>query len=289
MPHMSEPQMMRAKGDGLEIQLAVWEGRGPAILCVHGLTANCRCWDTIAQSLAPDCRVLAVDLRGRGFSDKPATGYSVEHHVRDLNCLMDDLALERVVLLGHSLGGYISLALAAGHPQRVAGLIMVDAGGDLSQEQWDRIDSAIRPAVERLDKIFPSTEEFLGLMKQAPFLQPWCDTIETYFRYDLTESAHGVRSRIDPAHIREEMANKRSSGSAVYFGGLSCPVLILRATEGIVSADDILLPRAAVDEMLREMPDARCVDLPGTNHYSIVFQPNADRDQAIREFLAKTV
>jgi pimeloyl-ACP methyl ester carboxylesterase len=194
-----------------------------------------------------------------------------------------------VVLLGHSLGAYISMALATEHPGQVAGLIMVDGGGDLSQEQWDRIDGAIRPAVERLDKTFPSIDAFFDLMKQAPFLQPWTEAIETYFRYDLTESAGGVRSRIDPAHIREEMVNKRRSGSGELFSRLGCPVLILRATVGIVIPDDILLPRAAVDEMLREIPDARCVDLPGTNHYSIVLQPNAERDRAIREFLAEKI
>ena len=286
---MNEPKMMRAKGDDIEIQLAVWEGKNPAVLCVHGLTANCRCWDDVAAHLAPERRVLAVDLRGRGLSDKPATGYSVAHHVRDLSCLMGDLGLGRVVLLGHSLGAYISMALAAEHPERVAGLILIDGGGDLSREQWDRIDGAIRPAVERLDKTFPSAADFLHLMKKAPFLQPWSAVIENYFRYDLVEVEDGVRSRINPDHIREEMVNKRRKGSAELFGRLACPVLILRATVGIFIPDDILLPQDAVDEMLEKIPDVRCVDLPGTNHYSVVFQPNADRDRAIREFLAERI
>ena len=285
---MSQPKMMRARGDGVSIQLAVWEGGEPAVICVHGLTANCRCWDIIAKNLAPDFRVLAVDLRGRGLSDKPDTGYSVEHHVRDLVCLLDDLGLSQAVFMGHSLGAYISLALAAEHPERAAGLVLVDGGGDLSQEQWERVETAIRPAVERLDKTFPSADAFCALMQQAPFLQPWTDAVETYFRYDLVETAGGVRSRIDPAHIREEMARKRRSGSAGYFQAVSCPVLILRAKEGIVSPDDILLPQVAVDQMLDNIPHARCLDLPADNHYSIVLQPNAERDHAIYEFLATT-
>ena len=284
---MQVPEMMRAKGDGIEIQTAVWRGKDPTVLCIHGLTANCRCWDVIADRLAPAHRVVAVDLRGRGMSDKPATGYSSAHHVRDLIGVLDDLGLERVVLLGHSLGGYIGLEMAAGHPERVAGLIMMDAGAELSQDHWDRVDAAIRPAVERLDKVFPSVEAFLDLMRQAPFLQPWSDTLDTYFRYDLTETADGVRSRIRAAHIQEEMRNKRRSGSARYFKKVTCPVLVLRATDGILSADDILLPEAPLQEMLDEIPSARCVDLPGTNHYSIVFQPNAARDRAVRDFMTK--
>ena len=58
--------MKKVKGDGISIQLAVWEGRGNQVLCIHGLTANCRCWDVIASSLTPENKILAVDLRGRG-------------------------------------------------------------------------------------------------------------------------------------------------------------------------------------------------------------------------------
>ncbi len=87
---MSEPKKIKAKGDGVSIQLAVWEGKGKEILCVHGLTANCRCWDVIASSLTPKHKVIAMDLRGRGHSDSPPSGYSVENHCRDILALMDD-------------------------------------------------------------------------------------------------------------------------------------------------------------------------------------------------------
>jgi len=91
---MTEPIMRRAKGDGVKIQLAIWEGDGKQILCVHGLTANCRCWDVTASALAPRHLVLAMDLRGRRLSGKPPTGYSVEHHIQDIYYLMDDMGLE---------------------------------------------------------------------------------------------------------------------------------------------------------------------------------------------------
>ena len=74
---MTEPIMKKAKGDGIKIQLAVWEGKGKQILCIHGLTANSRFWDCLASALAPYHRVIAMDLRGRGLSDKPPKGYSI--------------------------------------------------------------------------------------------------------------------------------------------------------------------------------------------------------------------
>jgi pimeloyl-ACP methyl ester carboxylesterase len=112
--------------------------------------------------------------------------------------------------------------------------------------------------------------------------------METYFRYDLEKVGKGVRSRIKAAHIREEMANKRQAGAAPFYPRLRCPVLILRATQGILRADDILLPDEVVNGMLAEIPDASCVDIEGTHHYSILFQPHVRRDEEIDRFLTQT-
>jgi pimeloyl-ACP methyl ester carboxylesterase len=282
---MSEPVMKRAKGDGLEIQTAVWEGRGKQVLAVHGLTANCRCWDTIAAAVCPQHSIIAMDLRGRGLSDKPSTGYSEEHHIRDIHALMDHMGLKQVVLMGHSLGGYVSLDFAARFPERVEGVVLLDAGADLSQEQWDKVDLAIRPSIDRLGKIYPTFEAYVETIKQVPFFQPWSDALEAYFRYDLEEVEGGVRSRIHPANIREEISNKRSTGIAHIYPELSCPVLIVRALDGILTDDDILVPEEALIKMLREISQALGVDLEHTNHYTIIFRPNAKRDHSILHFL----
>ena len=66
---------------------------------------------------------------------------------------------------------------------------------------------------------------------------------------------------------------------------ISCPVLILRATDGMVAEDDLLLPQDVAETMIQEIPFARYVDIPGSNHYSIIFEQNGFRDLAIREFL----
>jgi len=72
-----------------------------------------------------------------------------------------------------------------------------------------------------------------------------------------------------------------------YYPKVNCPDLVLRATDGILSRDDLVLPEPAAQRMMSEMANAQCVDILGTNHYSIVLQPNEQRDQAIREFLEK--
>jgi len=284
---MTEPTMKKAKGDGVEIQLASWEGKGDTIFCVHGLTANSRCWDRVVSGLTPEFRVLAMDLRGRGLSDKPSEGYSIEHHARDIFHLLEDEKLERVTLMGHSLGAYISMAFAGRYPERVRQLILMDAGGHLSQSRWDKVHVAIKPSVDRLGQVFPSFEAYTAVLKQAPFLQPWTRFLESYFRYESEEVEGGVRSRTPVEGILEEISNIRGFDAASLYPRISCPTLILRATDGILSEEDMVLSEDAAERMAREIPHARRFDCRGTNHYSILFGAHEERDRAIRDFLVR--
>ncbi|MDX2501018.1 MAG: alpha/beta hydrolase [Deltaproteobacteria bacterium] len=282
---MPEPIMKKVKGDGIEINLAIWEGAGQPILCIHGITANCRCWGTLADALTPEYQMIAMDLRGRGQSGKPPTGYALEYHLRDIICLLDDLEIDRVVIMGHSLGAFIGLAFAADYPERIDRLILVDAGGDLSKEQFDKVFVGIKPALDRLEQIFPSTEAYLEKMSAAPYIQPWSAVTETYYRHEIEAVDDGVRTNIAPAHIREESANIKKLDCAPYYPRIKCKVLILRAPNGLLSQDDILLPEDVIDRMLQEISHVQRYDAQGLNHNGIVFQPHTARDEVIREFL----
>jgi pimeloyl-ACP methyl ester carboxylesterase len=282
---MHEPIMKRTKGHGINIQVAIWEGAGKEILCIHGLTANCRFWDCLANALSPRHKLIAMDLRGRGLSDKPSTGYSIDSHCKDVLALMDDLGLERPVLMGHSLGAFISLVFAAQTPQRVDRLILVDGGGKLAEAQMAKVFAGIKPSLDRLGKVFHSFEDYLSQMKQAPYLQPWNPYMDKYFQYEVEEVEGGVRSRVHPKHIEEEAQNLGKVDSTQFYQKVICPTLILRATKGMLSEDDFVLPEDVADRMVREIPNAKRVDVEGVNHYTILFQPDEKRDQAILHFL----
>jgi pimeloyl-ACP methyl ester carboxylesterase len=277
--------MNQVKGDGVLINVAIWEGTGKAILCVHGITANCRCWDGLANALAPDYRMIAMDLRGRGQSQKPSEGYSLDYHLEDINCLLDEQDINRAVIMGHSLGAFIGLVFAAEYPDRVDRLILVDGGGDLSKEQMDNVFDGIKPALDRLGQVFPSAEDYLNKMKAAPYIHPWSSAIETYYRYEIEKVEGGFRTNIDPTHIQEEAANIRKVDCAPFYPKIKCKVLILRAPNGLLSLDDLLLPQEVIEKMTREIPEVRRFDVEGTNHYGIVFQPHEARDEAIKGFL----
>ncbi len=282
---MDEPILKKVRGDGIDINLAVWEGAGKPVICIHGITANCRCWDVVASALSPAHRVLAMDLRGRGGSDKPSRGYSLEHHLEDIRSFMEHMGLGRAVIMGHSLGAFISLVFGAEFPDLVDRIVLVDGGGKLSKEQMDKVFKGIKPALDRLGKVFPSSNAYVEVMRQAPYVQPWSPAIETYYRYEIEEMGEGVRTNINPAHIQEEAENIRKVEPDRFYKKVASRVLILRATEGLFSQDDLLLPEEVVERMVREIPDARRVDVAGVNHYGIVFQPNELRDRAILDFL----
>ncbi len=284
---MSEPIMKKAEGDGVSINLAIWEGKGKTVICIHGITANCRSWDVVASALSSAHRIVAMDLRGRGGSDKPPSGYSLEHHMKDIIGVMDDLGLEKAVIMGHSLGAFISLAFGARHPERVDRIVLVDGGGKLSQEQFDRVFSAIKPALDRLGKVFPSEDAYLDAMKASPYIHPWSAAIEGYYRYELEDVEGGVRCNISPEHIDEEAENVRKVKPDTLYDKVASKVLILRATEGFVSQDDLLLPEPVVRKMVNEIPHATRFDVEGVNHYGVVFQPDPGRDRALLDFLAE--
>lgn len=284
---MSGPKMFRAQGSGVEIQMAEWPGMGEPILAVHGLTANCRSFDTLAAGLSPAHRFLAMDLRGRGLSDKPSSGYSLEHHGRDIEQILAALELESVTLMGHSLGAYISLALAAKKPKLVKKLVLIDGGANLTPEQWGVVSAGIKPSLDRLGQVFLSFEAYLEKVKPAPFLQPWNQATEDYFRYESETVENGVRSRINPENIAEERANMATLDPAKLYPKITCPVLILRATDGMLGPDQLVLPKNAANNLIDSLNRAEMVELPGSNHFSIIFQPNQTRDKAVLEFMKR--
>jgi pimeloyl-ACP methyl ester carboxylesterase len=285
---MNEPIMKRLQGDNLKINAAFWKGGSKTILCLHGITANCRSWDLMANALSPEYNIIAIDLRGRGKSDKPEKGYSPDNHIQDIICLMDDLNIEKLILMGHSLGAFISLLFAARYSERVEKLILVDGAGDLTKAQMDQVFDGIKPALDRLTQAFDSVEAYIENMKSAPYIHPWLPNIEAYYKYEIEEVKDSVKvkTNINPAHIQEEAQNVRKIDCASLYNDVSCPVLILRAAQGLLSQKDLLLPEDVIETMVRLIPDATRFDVKGVNHYGIIFQPHEERDEAIQSFLA---
>jgi pimeloyl-ACP methyl ester carboxylesterase len=104
-------------------------GSGPAILLIHGIGDNSTTWNTIQAKLAQRFTVIAPDLLGHGRSDKPRADYSVAAYANGMRDLLSVLEIERVTVVGHSLGGGVAMQFAYQFPHLVERLILVGAGG----------------------------------------------------------------------------------------------------------------------------------------------------------------
>lgn len=121
--------MARALLNGVEIRYEA-EGLGPAVLLSHGYSATGRMWDAQTYALADRYRVVTWDMRGHGETESPddAARYSSDLTVADMRALLEHLGIERAVVGGLSLGGYMSLAFHGAHPEMVRALLICDSG-----------------------------------------------------------------------------------------------------------------------------------------------------------------
>jgi pimeloyl-ACP methyl ester carboxylesterase len=277
--------MARVAVGSVSLAVAEWPGpaKGPAIVCIHGLTANHTCWASVADVLSPVHRLIAYDLRGRGESDKPDKGYSLALHGDDLEGLLDHFGLKKAVLIGHSLGAHIAVRFAATRPQRVAKLVLVDGGLDVRHE----IIESLRPAINRLGVEFPSLDMFMGFVRALPMFEGrWNDYLERYFRYDVEELPGGtVRAKAARLAIEEEIVNLERERLWVYHHRIKAPTLIFRAPDGLLTATDCLMTQEEAEAMADAMPRSKLVVVPGTNHYTVLLGQHPKVKSALRTFL----
>src|SRR5213592_1705327 len=121
--------------NGLRFHFLDWGTRGePPMLLLHGGAQTAHSWDEVAPDLARDHHVLALDQRGHGDTDwAPAGRYRRDDFVADIRAFLDDRDWERATVAALSLGGLNSIAFAAMHPERIAGLVVVDVTPTISQ------------------------------------------------------------------------------------------------------------------------------------------------------------
>jgi pimeloyl-ACP methyl ester carboxylesterase len=264
--------MERVKSNGITLAARAWPEAHAApegtVVCIHGLTSNHTVWESMADALAPRLRLIGYDLRGRGDSDKPASGYSLAIHGDDLLGLLDHYGLRRATIMGHSLGAHIAVRFAAKHPDRVARLVLFDGGLDVRAEVLD----SLAPAIARLGVEFPSLEGFLERLRGLPmFAGRWNEYLTRHFTYDVHRTpGGGVTSKVARHAIEEEVANLRLMRLWVYHHQVKAPTLLLRAPEGLLTPDDCLMTQEEAEAMAHAIPDCRLVVVPGTNHYTVL-------------------
>jgi pimeloyl-ACP methyl ester carboxylesterase len=149
-PATTEPKFRERRwtsGDGLSLYYRDYPGSAerPPLLCLHGLTRNSRDFAEIAERYAGDFRVITLDFRGRGESDRDPTtaNYVPNIYANDVLGLLNTLGIDSAIFFGTSLGGLVTMIVAALEGGRIAGSILNDIGPDIDPEGLRRIGSYV--------------------------------------------------------------------------------------------------------------------------------------------------
>lgn len=272
-------------GDGLKLHYRDYAGRTdrPPVICLPGLTRNARDFERLAEHLSGEWRVLCPEMRGRGDSaySKDSATYNPLQYVDDLKALLDEAGIARFVAIGTSLGGLMTLILAANSPERIAGAVLNDIGPEIEAEGLERIGSyvgqgrsfptwmhAARAVEESHGQFFPDfgVGDWLALAKRTMTVG---GNGRIVYDYDMKiaepfKAAGGAA----PPDLWPTLAGLEGK-----------PVLLLRG-----ALSDVLSERT-LNRMQAVLPDADALTLPRVGHAPTLEEPEAIA--AIGRLLAK--
>ncbi len=269
--------------DGLRLHYRDYPGPAsrPPILCIPGLTRNARDFEAVAERLAPEWRLICVDLRGRGesaYAKDPMT-YVPLTYLQDVEALIRELRLDRFILFGTSLGGIIAMLLAMSDSQRIAGALLNDVGPDLDPRGLERIRSyvgrsqtwptwlhAARFLCEAQREMHPQwkLDQWLALAKRVCKLGP---SGRIFFDYDM-RIAEPLKLPGGGLDLWPAFASLKAVPSLAIRGELSD-----------------LLSEETLGRMKAEHPQLETVTIPGVGHAPTLDEPEAA--QAIDALLAR--
>jgi lipase len=280
----------RVPGDvGISISRA---GEGPdPVVCLHGITAQHRAFTAAARRLEGVRPLVGVDLRGRGDSDKPDTGYGLEAHAGDLVRVLDHLGLESATIAGHSMGAFVALKTALMFPDRVRALVLLDGGWprveaspeEMTEEQKreeEAIQEGLARAFSRLDMTFETPDAYLDFWFPDAGLKmdDLPPDLADYYRYDLHEVEGGYNPKCSSEAARQDSpAVAERSPTLDEMRAVRCPVELIRASEGFFPGSSPLIPDESRDAMAGALDLRSEMVLPGANHYTMMWEPFAGR------------
>jgi len=306
-PSPHQVQMVAADKD-VQLEVLDWGGSGRPVVLLAGLGLTAHVYDGFAPKLAGGWHVYGITRRGYGASSRPATGYEAGRLADDVLAVIDALQLTAPVLVGHSVAGEELSSLGARHPDRIAGLVYLDAAADRTAKldpQLEEITRKLSAAVP--DGPSPSASD----RKSFPAMQEYLQRVfgnalpEAEVRAEYVATAQGgVGSYRLPQWLGEAIKNGvqkpdyahiQAPALAIYAIPQSArdltPAWVKGENPAMLAAlnEEYPLLLAARKEQMTEfqngVPHSRVVELPGANHY-LFLSNEADVLRELHDFLA---
>jgi len=243
-----------------------WPGAPPAGLLLHGIGNYGRYWDFFADAVAGRLRLIAPDARGHGESGKPVTAYAPEEFVADALEILDKLAIEHVVVVGHSMGGTHAIRLAATHPDRVARLVIVDAG---PEPMHDGATRARRLSLDRPEHFDSADEALAYLHRTSPGYSE--EVYANRMLWLFGEDAGGLAWRSSREALASIMSSARGDDLWNALRAIRCPTLVVRGTRSNVLSAEV------AQRMVTALADGRAIELDAGHNVAL------DRSQELAD------
>jgi pimeloyl-ACP methyl ester carboxylesterase len=280
--------------DGVRLTVSTWpacSADAPVVLALHGITANRLAFLPLIDALDGAATVIAFDARGRGRSDKPTDEgrYGIRRHADDAACVLRALDVGPVVVVGQSMGGWISAQLAAHYPDLVTAVVLGDGGYFLDLPSgctpMAYVNSVMGEGwVQRVEAVLPSRETAMTIFKSAPpFRDLWDANLEAMLNEGLEDLPDGsVHGRcVSVSAVSDSLDYFRLGSDGVPYlradlALLRSPVHLVRAPRGFELTPELstpVMPEEAVAEFRRTVPQLTVETVEDTNHYTVNFGP----------------
>ncbi|HEY3218014.1 MAG TPA: alpha/beta hydrolase [Candidatus Limnocylindria bacterium] len=227
-------------------------------LLLHGIGNYGRYWDFFADAVAGRLRLVAPDARGHGESGRPADGYAPHDFVADAIAILDALAIDRAVVVGHSMGGTHAIRLAAPYPDRVTRLVIVDAGPEPMVEGATR---ARRLSLDRPERFASADEALAYLHRTSPGYSD--EVYANRMRWLFREDDGGLTWRSSRESLGAIMSGAHRDELWDALRVIRCPTLVVRGTRSNVLSAEI------ANRMVDALADGRLVELDAGHNVAL--------------------
>jgi pimeloyl-ACP methyl ester carboxylesterase len=281
----SQTKTGAVEGTGGTIRYLDWGGAGPPLILIHATGFLAALWRPIAEQLSNRFRVVAVDQRGHGDSDKPDDGYRFEAFAEDLQRVIEELSLQRPIVAGHSSGGTTIVAHAARHPGIIGRAVLIEP--ILPRPDWyvtppgGRNNVSLAVGARKRRAVWDSRDEAYASYRQKKTFAGWrVDVLRLYVDEGMADREDGGVELKCPPEIEGKFFEAVSHTDPwPMIEKLTVPTLVLWGSASHLHA------RGLGDSLQAALPAARTVVVPNTTH----FLPQERPDEVARlidEFLA---
>lgn len=251
--------------DGLNLHYLKWGNGKVPVVMLHGLRGFAQTWQDLVDALGNEFTFYALDQRGRGDSDwGPTEDYNADSYVKDLTRFVDHLALDRFVLIGHSLGGQNAVEFARQYPERVMAMVIEDIGPGSSKqgEGAERIRREMRNTPLSFDS-WQAAKDFWtssrpNLTEQA---------LQARLNYSFREVDGNVVWKHDQQGIGEARLTIEPIDLWPAFHAIRCPTLLVKG------GNSDFLSSQAVNDIMASSDVVQAVQIEGASHYVHDDQP----------------